>query len=131
MLKCWNAEVLSNPCYSTGVTKPVKLTLFQQLFTAPIRFYKKVLSPLKGAPTCRFEPSCSSYMLEAITLHGVFKGVVMGVWRILKCHPLHPGGYDPVPPRQQVNKRLTHLSDEAPKTPQAYTHSHSDVTSPE
>jgi uncharacterized protein len=76
---------------------------------APIRFYQKVLSPLKGSPTCRFEPSCSHYMLEAIALHGVLKGFGMGVWRILKCHPFHPGGYDPVPPRRQLNRMLEHL----------------------
>jgi uncharacterized protein len=115
------------------VTQPAKLTLLQRLFIAPIRFYKKVLSPLKGAPTCRFEPSCSSYMLEAITIHGVFKGFGMGVWRILKCHPLHPGGFDPVPARERVDAlleqaladktKLTQLSDEAAKTPQSYTRS--------
>jgi uncharacterized protein len=95
------------------VTQQAKLTILQRLFIAPIRFYQKVLSPLKGAPTCRFEPSCSHYMLEAITVHGVFKGFGMGVWRILKCHPFHPGGYDPVPPRKRVDAMLTHLSDEA------------------
>lgn len=60
-------------------------------------------------------------MLEAITVHGVFKGFGMGVWRILKCHPLHPGGYDPVPPRKRVDMMLDHLSDEADRKAQAYT----------
>jgi uncharacterized protein len=113
------------------VTKTAKFTLLQRFFIAPIRFYQRVLSPLKGAPTCRFEPSCSSYMLRAIEVHGAFKGVSMGVWRILKCHPLHPGGYDPVPPRKRLNELLDgalldqaspkQLSDEAKGKSQSYT----------
>ncbi len=59
-------------------------------------------------------------MLEAITVHGVVKGFGMGVWRILKCHPLHPGGYDPVPARKRVDAMLTQLSDEANKTSHLY-----------
>jgi uncharacterized protein len=102
------------------VTQQAKLTLLQKLFIGPIRFYKKVLSPLKGAPTCRFEPSCSSYMLEAITVYGVFKGFGMGVWRILKCHPFHPGGYDPVPARKRLDRMLDQLSDDAVKTSPPY-----------
>ena len=51
-------------------------------------------------PTCRFYPTCSSYALEAIEVHGVKKGSVMSTKRILKCHPLHPGGYDPVPKKK-------------------------------
>jgi uncharacterized protein len=112
--------MLSNPCYSTFVTPQAKLTILQRLFIAPIRFYQKVLSPLKGAPSCRFEPSCSSYMLGAISVHGVFKGSAMGVWRILKCHPFHPGGYDPVPPRKRVDAMLDQLSDEANRKPHPY-----------
>jgi uncharacterized protein len=102
------------------VTQPANLTPLQRLFIAPLRFYQKVLSPLKGAPSCRFEPSCSSYMLEAISVHGVFKGTAMGVWRILKCHPFHPGGYDPVPARKRLDKMLDQLSDDAQKTCQPY-----------
>jgi uncharacterized protein len=103
------------------VTENTKLTVLQRLFIAPIRFYQKVLSPLKGAPTCRFEPSCSSYMLEAISVHGVFKGFGMGVWRILKCHPFHPGGYDPVPARKRVDAMLDQLSDEAKAKARLYS----------
>lgn len=57
--------------------------------------YQKYISPLKG-PTCRFYPSCSQYTYEAIDRYGVFKGSLIAVKRILKCHPFHPGGYDPV-----------------------------------
>lgn len=108
MLKCFQI-----PATVQVVTENAKLTLFQRLFIAPLRFYQKVLSPLKGAPTCRFEPSCSSYMVGAISVHGVVKGFGMGVWRILKCHPFHPGGFDPVPPRKRVDAMLDQLSDEA------------------
>ena len=61
-----------------------------------IRFYQGFISPLKG-PTCRFYPSCSSYGIEAIETHGALKGSYLAIRRILKCHPWHPGGVDPVP----------------------------------
>ncbi|MDX1778252.1 MAG: membrane protein insertion efficiency factor YidD [Thermodesulfobacteriota bacterium] len=61
-----------------------------------IKFYQKWLSPLKF-PSCRFTPSCSSYALQAFAAHGFLKGLILTVKRILKCHPFHPGGYDPVP----------------------------------
>ncbi len=61
-----------------------------------IRFYKRFLSPLLPS-ACRFEPTCSVYTYQAIEKYGVFKGGWMGVKRISRCHPLHPGGYDPVP----------------------------------
>ncbi|OGP52494.1 MAG: membrane protein insertion efficiency factor YidD [Deltaproteobacteria bacterium RBG_13_52_11] len=61
-----------------------------------IKAYKIFVSPLFG-PTCRFYPSCSSYALEALMVHGLRRGTLLSVKRILKCHPLHVGGYDPVP----------------------------------
>lgn len=62
---------------------------------ASVRFYQKHLSGL--APnSCRFRPTCSQYMIEAIEKHGL-KGVLMGIFRILRCHPLSPKGFDPVP----------------------------------
>ncbi len=60
-----------------------------------IRFYQKFISPLKG-PTCRFYPTCSSYSIEAIKKYGPIKGSYLSLIRILKCHPFHPGGYDPL-----------------------------------
>lgn len=64
---------------------------------ALIRFYQRVLSPLKPYPTCRFYPSCSGYALEAFAKRGFFAGLALTVWRILRCSPLSPGGFDPVP----------------------------------
>ncbi|MGL5244900.1 MAG: membrane protein insertion efficiency factor YidD [Sarcina sp.] len=60
-----------------------------------IKFYRKRISPLKP-PACRFYPTCSQYALEAIEKYGALKGGLMSIKRILKCHPFHPGGYDPV-----------------------------------
>ncbi len=60
-----------------------------------LRVYKFFLSPLLP-PSCRFFPTCSEYAAEAITKYGVLKGAMLGVKRILRCHPFNPGGYDPV-----------------------------------
>ncbi len=66
------------------------------LLLAAIRMYRRIISPLM-APRCRFYPSCSTYALEAIDRYGAARGTVFAVRRLLRCHPLHPGGYDPVP----------------------------------
>ncbi|AAR36857.1 membrane protein insertion efficiency factor YidD [Geobacter sulfurreducens] len=60
-----------------------------------IGIYQRYLSPLKG-PTCRFYPSCSRYAHESLTRYGLVKGLWLTTIRILKCHPFHPGGVDPV-----------------------------------
>lgn len=60
-----------------------------------VRFYQKYLSPLKG-PTCRFYPTCSQYAVEALQKYGPLKGTYLALKRILKCHPFHSGGYDPL-----------------------------------
>ncbi|HHW27345.1 MAG TPA: membrane protein insertion efficiency factor YidD [Firmicutes bacterium] len=61
-----------------------------------IRFYQTYISPLKG-PTCRYYPTCSEYARQAITIHGLWKGLLLASWRLLRCNPLSRGGYDPVP----------------------------------
>jgi putative membrane protein insertion efficiency factor len=65
------------------------------LFILLIRFYQKFISPLKGQ-TCRFYPTCSQYSLEAFKKYGIYKGIYLSIKRILKCHPFHHGGYDPL-----------------------------------
>ena len=67
----------------------------KKLLLALIRFYQGYISPLLG-PRCRFHPTCSQYAFEAVSKYGAFKGSWLSIKRILKCHPFHPGGYDPL-----------------------------------
>ena len=60
-----------------------------------LRMYQKGISPILGQH-CRFTPTCSQYMIDAINAKGLIKGVCLGVWRICRCNPFNPGGYDPV-----------------------------------
>jgi putative membrane protein insertion efficiency factor len=72
--------------------------MFKKLFIWPIRIYQLTLSPLLGA-NCRFTPSCSHYMIEAIDEWGPLKGIWLGVRRISRCHPWGGHGHDPIPRR--------------------------------
>ncbi|MGH1461407.1 MAG: membrane protein insertion efficiency factor YidD [Neptuniibacter sp.] len=69
-------------------------------FIGVVKIYQYLISPLIG-PRCRFYPTCSNYMIEAIQLHGPIKGLYLGVKRIVRCHPYTDGGYDPVPDKQE------------------------------
>lgn len=71
----------------------------KHILLAIIRFYQKGISPFTP-PSCRFYPSCSSYGVEAIQRFGAIKGGYLTIKRIIKCQPLHPGGYDPVPEKK-------------------------------
>lgn len=75
---------------------PERLPFPRSIFVGTIRFYQRFISPLTP-PSCRFHPTCSEYTRQAIVRHGVVKGIWLGIRRILKCHPFHPGGFDPVP----------------------------------
>lgn len=87
--KKWDTKIAAKKRRGEGMLKKAA--------QAPIRFYRTFVSPLKP-PTCRFAPTCSAYALEAIEVHGALKGSLLAAKRICKCHPFHPGGFDPVPP---------------------------------
>jgi uncharacterized protein len=70
----------------------------RSLLVATIRIYQSTLSPILG-PRCRFYPSCSHYAVEAIERHGAARGSLLAAKRIVRCHPLNAGGFDPVPER--------------------------------
>jgi putative membrane protein insertion efficiency factor len=77
-----------------------------------IKGYSYLISPLLGS-NCRFYPTCSSYMMQAIEVHGVFKGLYLGMRRLLKCHPYHRGDMvDPVPPKEGCGGHCAHRDDQ-------------------
>jgi uncharacterized protein len=80
-------------------TAPDKATVPARLLMLPIGGYQRFISPMFG-PRCRFAPSCSAYALAALAEHGAARGLWLAVARIARCHPFHPGGYDPVPARK-------------------------------
>ena len=77
--------------------------MFSRPFVFLIRLYQKYLSPLKGGGSCRFTPTCSAYAIDALTEWGLIVGILLTVWRILRCNPFSRGGYDPVPKRKRRN----------------------------
>ena len=72
------------------------MNLLQRLVILPVRFYQRAVSPLLP-PACRYTPTCSQYMVEAVAKHGALKGLYLGIRRILRCHTWGGHGYDPVP----------------------------------
>lgn len=80
----------------------------RRVVVAPIRVYQRVLSPAFGA-RCRYYPSCSEYAAQAITEFGILRGLVLAVWRLLRCNPWSRGGFDPVE-QQRLFKRRPPLS---------------------
>ena len=70
-----------------------------------IRFYQRFISPL-FPPACRFHPSCSTYGLKAFQTHPIHKAIWLTCWRILRCNPINPGGFDPVPPPGMSRKQM-------------------------
>lgn len=76
----------------------------KRILIALIKFYRKHISP-HTPPACRFYPTCSQYAMEAIERFGAFKGTGLAIWRILRCGPWTPGGYDPVPEKKVKDKK--------------------------
>lgn len=71
--------------------------MIKKFIILTISLYQRYISPLKRTPSCIYTPTCSSYAIEALEKHGVIKGLYLTARRILRCHPFHKGGYDPVP----------------------------------
>ena len=95
--------VKSTPRWRVILQAPLRLPALALL--GLIRLYQVTLSPVlpvltAGACGCRFSPTCSHYAADAIRAHGALAGLVLAAVRLLKCTPLHPGGFDPVPPRR-------------------------------
>ena len=78
--------------------------LLRRLAILPIRIYQKIISPLLPG-VCRYRPTCSEYMAEAIQTHGIVKGLYLGTRHLLRCHPWGGSGYDPVPPKEKPDKK--------------------------
>jgi putative membrane protein insertion efficiency factor len=76
-------------------TKGWPARLVQAVVLAPIRVYQRVISPVIPR-RCKYEPTCSRYAVEAIREYGILRGLLLGVWRLLRCNPWSHGGYDPV-----------------------------------
>jgi uncharacterized protein len=81
---------------STDAPKWNKEVDLKRIVISMLKLYQWILSPLVG-PCCRFYPTCSNYMIEAVETHGLCRGAWLGVKRLLKCHPFYPGGVDSVP----------------------------------
>lgn len=84
--------------------------LLVSIVLLPVMFYRRVLSPMKRMPTCKYLPTCSEYAVDAVKTRGIFVGVALAIWRILRCNPFAHGGYDPVPPARRL--RATHTCGE-------------------
>ncbi len=94
-------EVPSQESQSTSKRSIISPAGIMILF---VQFYRKFISPLKPA-CCRFEPTCSQYSILAFQKHGLFKGLFLTIWRILRCQPFSKGGFDPVPPKLGKKKK--------------------------
>ena len=77
------------------------MSLLGRLAAGMIVAYQRLLSPMLPQ-ACRFAPTCSEYARRALTDHGLVRGVALAAWRLAKCHPFHPGGWDPPPTRRRA-----------------------------
>lgn len=72
----------------------------RELYLIPVTLYRRFISPLKPYPTCRFNPTCSQYAIDAVREWGIIVGSALALWRIIRCNPFSKGGDDPVPKRR-------------------------------
>ena len=86
-------ELFLGPC----LYKIKGMKILRKIFLIPVYFYRACISPFKGGGCCAYTPSCSKYFIDAVDKHGIIKGTILGVVRILRCRPSFFGGYDPVP----------------------------------
>ena len=93
----------------------------KKIFIGLIRGYQRFISPL-FPPSCRYYPTCSNYSVQAIQKHGAIKGSIMGISRILRCHPFVKGGYDTVP--EQFSIRRNNKEDEHNHSEHEHSHEH-------
>ncbi|NCB65776.1 MAG: membrane protein insertion efficiency factor YidD [Bacilli bacterium] len=93
----------------------------KKIFIGLIRGYQRFISPL-FPPSCRYYPTCSNYSVQAIQKHGAIKGSIMGISRILRCHPFVKGGYDPVPEKFSI--RRNNKEDEHNHSEHEHSHEH-------
>ena len=87
-------------CLWSGFSRA--LSSLRRAYLVPVYLYRRFLSPLKPASSCRFTPTCSRYAVDAVMEWGIIAGTLMTVWRIMRCNPFSAGGYDPVPTRHDV-----------------------------
>jgi putative membrane protein insertion efficiency factor len=79
--------------------KPLFYKAFLNILQLPRKIFLIILAPL--GPRCKYHPSCSSYLVQAITTHGIIKGIILGILRIIRCNPFSGGGYNPVPSKSK------------------------------
>ena len=96
---------------------PAAVPWARRAFTFPIVVYRRLISPLKPTPTCRFHPTCSAYAVEAVHVHGVAKGTWLASVRLAYCLPFHPGGFDPVPPARSATEAAAARPERGPAAP--------------
>lgn len=94
-----NCGTCATAC-QTGSDLQRKSGFFAGILILFIRIYQKLIAPLLP-DCCRFEPTCSHYAVEALQVHGLWKGTFLTIWRLMRCQPFCKGGYDPVPPRRK------------------------------
>jgi uncharacterized protein len=87
-----------------NLTVNLGLRVLRGVMSAPVLIYQRLISPAFPR-RCRYEPTCSHYALEAVHRYGALRGLVLATWRLLRCNPWSPGGYDPVEAQQLFHKR--------------------------